>query len=80
MDQALNNVCPITGGRVDMVTAQDPTAMDMTAMVSMNDMHLHSVSRLMLGLSFSLNLMTLSKVIRTLIMVLCHSIPLVSSY
>lgn len=59
MGQALNNVCPITGGRVDMVTAQDPTAMDMTAMVSMNDMHLHSVSRLMLGLSFSLNLMTL---------------------
>lgn len=32
------------------MTALDPTAMDMTVMVSMNKMHLHCVFRLMLGL------------------------------
>lgn len=36
-----------------MVTALDPTAMDMTAMVSMNNMHFYYVCRFMLGLSFS---------------------------
>lgn len=35
-----------------MVTALDPTAMDMMAMVSINDMHLCSVYRFMLGLLF----------------------------
>lgn len=33
-----------------MVTVLDPTVMDMMAMVSMNDMYLCSVYRLMLGL------------------------------
>lgn len=36
-----------------MVTALDPTAMDMTAMVSMDNMHMYCVCRLMLGLSLS---------------------------
>lgn len=32
-----------TGVREDMLTALEPTAMDTTAMVSMNDMHLNCV-------------------------------------
>lgn len=43
-------VC-LPGVRVDIVTALEPTVMDTTAMVSMNDMPLRCVCRLMLGLS-----------------------------
>lgn len=41
------------GGRVDMVSVQDldPTAMDTTAMVSINNMYFRYLGAFMLGLS-----------------------------
>lgn len=45
-----------------MVTALDPTAMDMMAMVSINEMHLCSVYRFMLGLSFEVSATKLTQI------------------